>query len=85
LPQEQVFLGRELGLRQKYSDAVAERIDAEVGTLLRKARDCAKKVIEVNRERLNRLVQGLLAEEMVQGAGLEQLLGGAAEDGGLAA
>ena len=75
--QDQIFLGKELAQRRSYSDAVAQKIDAEVGTLLRAARGTAKGVIELNRTRLNRLVERLLAEETVQGPALEELLAGA--------
>ena len=83
--QDLIFLGKELAERRSYSDAVAQKIDAEVGTLLRKARETAKTVIELNRARLNRLVERLLAEETVQGPALEELLGSPAGDAALAA
>jgi len=83
--RDQVFLGMELGERRTHSDAMAEKIDAEVGALLRKARDAAQRVIKLNRARLNRVVEGLLAEETLSGARLEQLLQSAAEDEALAA
>ena len=67
--QDQIFLGKELAQGRRYSDAVAQKIDAEVGTLLRGARETAKRVIEPNRARLNRLVERLLAEETIQGPG----------------
>ena len=59
--QDMVFLGKELAQRRSYSDAVAQKIDDEVGSLLRKARSTAKGLIELNRSRLNRLVEKLLA------------------------
>ena len=83
--QELIFLGKELGQRSRYSDAMAQKIDAEVGTLLRTARETAKRIIEFNRMRMNRLVERLLAEETVQGPALEELLARAGVDAPLAA
>ena len=64
---------------------MAQKIDAEVGTLLRSARETAKRVIELNRARLNRLGERLLAEETIQGQALEELLGSTGGDAALAA
>ena len=72
--QDLIFLGKELAQGRSYSDAMAHKIDAEVGTLLRKARGTAKGVVELNCTRLNRLVERLLADETVQGPALEELL-----------
>ena len=83
--QELIFLGKELAQRRSYSDAVAQKIDAEVGTLLRTARETAKRIIEFNRARLNRLVERLLAEETLQGPALEELLASAGGDAAFAA
>ena len=83
--QDHIFLGRDLAERHRYSDAVAQKIDAEVGALLRKARDTAKRAIELNRARLSRVVEGLLAEETLQGAALQEMLGNALADEALAA
>lgn len=64
---------------------MAQKIDTEVGTLLRTARETAKRIIEFNRVRMNRLVERLLAEESLQGPALEELLGSPAVDAALAA
>ena len=83
--QDLIFLGKELAQRRSYSEAVAQKIDTEVGTLLRRARETAKRVIELDRTRLNRLVERLLAEETVQGPALQELLASAGGDAALAA
>ena len=83
--QELIFLGKELAQRRSYSDAVAQKIDTEVGALLRRARETGKRAIELNRARLNRLVERLLAEETIQGHALEELLGSSGGDTALTA
>ena len=75
--QEMVFLGRELGTGPNYSDAVAEKIDDEIGSLLQKAQETAKKVLEANRARLTYLANRLLTEETIEGPDLQELLVGA--------
>ena len=74
--QEMVFLGKELGHGSNYSDAVAEKIDNEIGSLLQKAQETAKKVLEANRARLTYLANRLLTEETIEGADLQKLLVG---------
>ena len=74
--QEMVFLGKELGHSPNYSDAVAEKIDNEIGSLLRKAQETARKVLEANRARLTHLANRLLADGTIEGSELQELLAG---------
>ena len=74
--QETIFLGRDLGHGTNYSDAVAEKIDNEIGSLLQKAQETAKKVLEANRARLTYLANRLLTEETIEGRDLQELLTG---------
>ncbi len=70
----QVFLGKELNQGRVYSDAVAEKIDAEVGGFLHRARQAANSIIEINRDKLIRLAERLLTEETIDGQALQDLL-----------
>ena len=83
--QDLIFLGKELSEGRNYSDAVAQRIDAAVADLLRKARETASRIIELNRSGLNLVVERLLAEETLQGPALEELLRGSELEPALAA
>ena len=88
--QELVFLGKELAQGHNYSDAVAEKIDAEIGDLLRKAQQTARSVIQAHREKLTRLAKTLLVQETVvqetvEGPELRDLLTGSGESLSLAA
>ena len=76
----QAFLGRDLGQGQSYGDAAAEKIDAEVGNFLMKARRSSESLIEANRERLTRLASMLLVEETIDGKELEAILADTAEN-----
>ena len=74
--QEMVFLGKELTQAHNYSDAVAEKIDTEIGALLNKAKQRAKEILQVQRAKLNLLAKRLLAEETIEGPELQQILAG---------
>ena len=78
--QEMVFLGKELAQGHNYSDAVAEKIDAEIGDLLHKVQRTARGIIEDNRDKLTRLAKRLVAEETLEGAELQELLSGSPEE-----
>ena len=77
--QDMVFLGKELAQGHNYSDAIAEKIDAEIGSLLHKAQQTAKKALETNKARLTLLANKLLSDETIEGPELQQLLNGAVE------
>ena len=83
--QDILFLGRELGQGHNYSEAMAEKIDAEVGNLLTKAKEKAKSIIEVHRGRLTLLAKKLLTEETLEGQELQELLAGSTEETPVAA
>ena len=83
--QEMVLLGKELAQGHSYSDAVAEKIDAEIGDLLHKAQQTAKSVIEVHRAKLTLLAKRLLAQETIEGPELQELLAGSPQGTPLAA
>ena len=81
--QTSLFLGREMGGQgHNYSDAVAEKIDAEIGSLLSRARKKAKDTIESNKDRLHRLADRLQVQETLQGPELQDLLTGGPPAGG---
>ncbi len=71
--QGQVFLGGGLGQGQNYSEAAAEKIDAEVGSFLMQARKKAEGLIQTNREKLTLLANRLLSEETIEGHELEAI------------
>ena len=82
--QEMVFLGKELSQGHNYSDAVAEKIDAEIEGLLCKAQQAAKGILESQREKLTLLAKRLLVEETLEGPALQGLLSESLEEAPLA-
>ncbi len=71
-----VFLGKELAHGRGYSDALAEKIDVEIGNILGKAQHMAMSILESNCAKLKRLAKRLLASETIEGAELQGLLAG---------
>ena len=59
----EVFLGRDMGHQRDYSERLAERVDAEVRALIEQAHDEAWRVLNDNREILDRLATELLEKE----------------------
>ena len=72
--QEMVFLGKELSQGHNYSDAVAEKIDAEIREILGKAQQAARGILESQRAKLTLLAKSLLVEESIEGSRLQQIL-----------
>ena len=78
--QDMVFLGKELTQARDYSDAIAEKIDAEIGSLLRQAQQTAKKALACNKARLTALANKLLSVETIEGQELQKLLSGSTRE-----
>lgn len=65
--EEMMFLGREVGRQQDYSEQTAQKIDAEVGKLVDQAYATARELLEANRDKVELLVAELLEKETVDG------------------
>ena len=61
--QGEVFLGRDMGHQRDYSEEIAEKVDAEVRTLIEQAHDEAWQVLNDNRDILDKLAAELLEHE----------------------
>jgi cell division protease FtsH len=61
--EELIFLGREISEQRDYSEAVAERIDAEVRHMVDDAYKLTKKLLTKYRDRLDAVAQKLLEVE----------------------
>jgi len=74
--EEEVFLGKELGVKRYYSDATAKQIDEEIKRIIQDAEKRAMDILNQNRDALSRLVKRLLEKEVVSGEELEEILNG---------
>ncbi|SFJ35928.1 ATP-dependent zinc metalloprotease FtsH [Thermoflavimicrobium dichotomicum] len=80
-----VFLGRDLGHEQNYSDKIAYEIDMEMQDMIRKCYNRAKEILLKHREKLDLLAQTLLVRETLDEEQIKQLLetGKLADDDGV--
>lgn len=74
--QELVFLGREISEQKDYSDAVAEKIDAEVRRLIDEQHELARKILQEHRGELDLIASKLLEEETLEADAFLALLNG---------
>ncbi len=71
--EDEVFLGRDFGHVQKYSDELAGIIDEEVKKILDDAYDKVKSILNAKREVLEKLTEILLEQEKVEGDEFERI------------
>ena len=64
--QEMVFLGREISEQRDYSDAIAEKIDAEVREIIDVEYARARQILVENRDKLDLVAQKLLEIETLE-------------------
>ncbi len=74
----EVFLGREMGSVQTFSEQTARDIDAEVHRIVTEQYDKAKKVLIENSELLNRVADALIEYETLDAADIDVLMAGGA-------
>ena len=72
----EVFLGREMGAVQSYSEQTARDIDSEVRRIVTEQYDKAKKVLSENRAMLNKIADALLEYETIDAADIDTLMAG---------
>jgi len=72
--EEMVFLGREISEQRDYSERVAKQIDDELYAIIQRAHEVAKKILAENKPRLVHLAEKLIAQETLEGEGLEAVL-----------
>lgn len=73
-PNHEVFLGRDYGNTQDYSDETARRIDAEVARIMREAHDRAYEVLAARPDQMKLMASVLLERETVDGEACQALL-----------
>ncbi len=71
---DNIFIGREMTQAKSYSEATAQKIDAEVATMIDRAYQTAKDILEENIDILHALTDLLLEEETIMGPDLDDLI-----------
>jgi len=73
--EEMIFLGREIHEQRDYSEKVAEKIDEEITQFIAAAGEQAKRIIDNEREQLEKIVKELLEKETIERAEFEKIVG----------
>lgn len=73
-PNHEVFLGRDYGNTQDYSEETARRIDDEIASIMKQAHDRAHQVLSARREQMDLMASVLLERETVDGEACQALL-----------
>ncbi len=73
-PNHEVFLGRDYGNTQDYSDETARAIDMEVSKIMKEAHDRAYEILSSRRDQMDLMAAVLLERETVEGEACEALL-----------
>jgi cell division protease FtsH len=71
----QVFLGRDFGDDRNYSEEIAGKIDAEVRKIIDSCYADARKILEVNWDKVERMANSLLEHETVEAPEVLAILG----------
>ena len=66
-PNHEVFLGRDYGNTQDYSDETAKRIDDEVARIMKQAHDRAYEILSSHKDQMDLMATVLLERETVEG------------------
>jgi len=72
--QEEIFLGREIGMHRDYSETTAREIDEEIKQIVDEAEKSAEFIVKKNLGKLKILAQTLLDKEILSGEEIDNLL-----------
>ena len=73
-PNHEVFLGRDYGNTQDYSEETARKIDDEVSLIMKEAHDKAYDILTAHADQMNLMASVLLERETVEGEACQALL-----------
>ncbi|HEX6125114.1 MAG TPA: ATP-dependent zinc metalloprotease FtsH [Pyrinomonadaceae bacterium] len=74
--EEQIFLGREIAQHRDFSEDTAIKIDQEVKKIVSEQYARATKILQDNREAMDRLVEALLEHESLDSAQMRRVIAG---------
>ena len=72
--QEEIFLGREIGMHRDYSETTAREIDEEIKHIVDEAESSAELIVKKNLGKLRILAQTLLDKEILSGEEIDNIL-----------
>jgi cell division protease FtsH len=74
--EEQIFLGREIAQHRDFSEETARKIDEQVHGIVDRGYQTAKRVLETDREALERIAKALLEREVLDAQEIKLLIEG---------
>ena len=74
--EEQIFLGKEISRHKDYSELTAQKIDEEIRRIVLDAYNKTKRLLEENRDKLDRLAKALLEKETLNSQEIDQIIFG---------
>ena len=80
--EEQIFLGRDFTQTKDYSEQTAIEIDAEVRRIIADAYDRAKRLLQENRDVLDKMTEVLLEKEVLDATEIDAILESFGRDNG---
>ena len=72
--EEMIFLGREISTERDYSEETAAKIDNEVASIIRKCYNRTKKLLQKNKNKLEKITQELIKKETLEKDEFEKLI-----------
>jgi cell division protease FtsH len=72
--QEEIFLGREIGMHRDYSETTAREIDEEIKRIVGESESRAEGIVKKNLAKLKNLARKLLDKEILTGEEIDEIL-----------
>ncbi len=72
---KEVFLGRDIAVRKTLSEETAKLVDLEVRKIVEEAHSVAVKIVEENRDKVEKMAQMLLEKEVIESKEIDEILG----------
>jgi cell division protease FtsH len=70
----EVFLARDISKQRNYSEATAQKIDAEIKRVIDRAYTDAKRMLSERRDALEKIAEALLEFETLEGSHIEDII-----------
>ena len=74
--EREIFLGRELGAHRNFSEETAREVDMEIKNIVSQQEKKVRKLMEENKDLLDKLVEKLLEKETLTGKEVEEIING---------
>ena len=72
---KEVFLGRDIAVKKTLSEETTKLVDLEVRKIVEEGHSVAVKIIEENRDKVEKMAQRLLEKEVIEAKDIDEILG----------